>query len=284
MFESALSIEKQYIYYENNASFIITPKLNETDTNKLKVHINNLNTSYVANLVAGAQAERMERSGNKFTQSYFWAYNDDENSIVVDNTTDNVENDIFNQFSTIAFWLYSKNYNLQGSFHCRQGNFIEYISTDGLNKMITHYVLFDVLKNSTLNKLPPELSLGEKILLDVDTKIKKYAKSFDKIAYQIAPCDQPATWRQGQKELTNRTQSSIKKQEKEILVACTQKRLNTVENNVKSLTKMNKLLWKVCTVLTVVSIGTVFVYMVFGSDSNNPSINNTFSPNICLQN
>ena len=240
------------IYYLNSAYFTIIPNLDSKNKTFLEKHINHLRDCY--------------QKDNQTT--FLWLYDNNKNAITIDNSTTSVESDIFYQFSMVALWLFSKNYDLKGYFFYRTDKLVEYISCDGIGKSITHYLIHDEIDALSINN---QSNFGEKIMIDTENKInkfkqKKFFSLLNKENYliKIEPLHSVAN-------------ILVREEENQILIKAMQQRLELVENKVKSLKQINKSLWKICTIMGLVTIGTIIVYTFFIGENNSTFNNSTIN-------
>lgn len=231
--EIVINFEK-YIYYQKNRLFLIVPVLNDMDIISIQDFINDLKQSYLID-------------GNS---SFLWQYECVKKSITIDETIEFVEADIFYQFSKIALWLFSKGYDLQGSFWYRTDRIIEYIACDGDNKSITHYIIDDVIKPDA----------DTEIILDAEEKIRE----FKRIKFYNSTSNI-------RNELMYRAPNDLVK------INDVQKRLYYVESRLQNIKQEHKSLWNACAYVSLVAIGTIIVFTLFASENpvefNNPTFN-----------
>lgn len=262
-------MDKQ-IFYDKNSKFVVSPKIKPNDIQYISEHIlksrgmvNNFcsgNTVVFPKLIEFSDIQFLNERKEYFSHlpdehHYFWTFDPSQNSIVVDGNTKTTFGDIFNQFIEIAFWFFSNNYSLKGTFYCRRGDIIEYFETDGINKVIIHCLVFDKIGILEMNNFIDGNSLnGNKIIDDCKKKIKKYMKNNSPklINYEhIIKNDN---------EIEKNTISSLMYEETQSVIKNLQERLIVVENKVKYLTRANKTLWKFCTIFGLVTVGYVIIY------------------------
>lgn len=246
MNDKILIKQPKNIFYEKNISFQIIPRLHNNDINVFKEFYSNMRNCSIRN---------SDHHGSDI-YDVFWVYDEKNNSIIINEKIDCVVNDIFNQITIIAIWLYNKGYNIKGSFYWRTDNVIEYISLN--NKKINHKIFVDdigienfVTKNQNIN------TIGTKIINDAKNKINKQKKSTN-----ITPI------------VIN---TNNKESEEQIIINSIQDRLRFVENKVQSLAINNKYFWEICTFFGIFTVGSLIMYTVSNYDHNNfNSFNNIF--------
>ncbi|XWV25896.1 hypothetical protein QJ857_gp1185 [Tupanvirus soda lake] len=268
------------IFYEKYAKFEVIPHMDEINASEFKNHIKFL-------------TDVCHSKYNK--DCFFWTYDEKTNCIIVNDNGYAIENDIFNQFTQLIHWLFSRDYSVKGSYHSRIDNVIESITMDGRSKLVNHYILSD--------DEPLEIQLGNnvsddessKIIIDAKNKIYqnvKFLKStscdkncdvFDdklkdsssienkicnnKILTKIGKIDNSVSCMFVNKVYT------AKDEENNIVIKSLQDRLTELENNQKKQLKINKFFLRICTVIGLFTAGSFFFYMSFGKE-NGISINN----------
>lgn len=129
------------IYYDPEIRFEIYPRITPEIFEQFEQFVMELRKNYL-----------LDNGGC----SFFWTIDKKTNSIIIDETTDMVENNIFEQFSSIAMWLFEKDYRIKGYFINKINNKIEYIICDTDNKLISHFNIIDEYSiknfNSMINK------------------------------------------------------------------------------------------------------------------------------------
>ena len=252
-----------HIYYENDIHFSITPDINDDDAKLITLHLEKLRSIYMYN----------DRS------TYFWDFCGHTNTIVIDGNTDCVENDIFLQFTNIAFWFISKNYSVHGSFFYRTDKFIEYITLDESGKMIMHYIILDTI-DPTINRI--NANSVDNILLDAKNKIASHKNNMSnwQPIYYLRTNGKFIAYRNNYKDYSalipaNNSVPAICNDVDKISFDMLEERLDKVENKLKDINKINKKLWKLCAIMGLITLGTIIMYTILSSDNNNSNINNT---------
>jgi hypothetical protein len=98
------SSEKKIIIYPKDTSFLIIPTPNKIFNEMIQSFIEDLKTSYSS---VGTEE-----------YCFFWDYDIDNHTIIINHQTKYVKNDIFLQLFRIYQWLEDKNYTLQGLMTC----------------------------------------------------------------------------------------------------------------------------------------------------------------------
>lgn len=233
--------EIRKIYYDNTSKFVIHPRISKSDRIEFTNHLEKLKSNYK----------------NDIGFINFWTYDVESNAIIIDENTDMVDNDIFSQFCSIAFWLFSKNYTLKGSFHCKFGKYIEYISSDGKNSIISHCMLMDNVAGSD-KVVPPKTfkNLGVhtkpnkvNIIKDAKNKINKYFINNQTFypRHRLYKNTKPMN----NKHIDQKNVSS------------------DIQNEIRTLTNINETLWKICTIITLVTFTSIIYYTFMDTDKNN---------------
>ena len=216
-------INKQ-IFYDKSTKFNIIPSLDNEMINEFVTYM-----------------ETFHHNHNDDT--FFWVFDQNIGAIIINETTNTVEDDIFNQLITIYYWLYKKGHHLEGSTYYRTNNLIEYICMDS---MISHYILFDeiniyneMLMYNSKNKLLTQLNSQNKTILQNSWPTKKRGKKYN-----------------GKKPLiinnnNDNNNKNIVREEDLRVIKRIQERLSVTENQIKSLTRRNNFLWKICGALSL---------------------------------
>jgi len=272
-----ITTQPKQILYQKNKEFIIVPTMTKQNTIEFDNFVKTLKNKYQSTSIC---------NGKKIADCFFWDFNKTNNSIIINETTNITENDIFNQLTTLIFWLFDKNYLLKGSFLFKTGNIIEYIATDGITKFITHYVLTDEINIDKFNiEYTADINaavIQDKIMLDAEYnlknairmreakdeyKLQKYIKNIENgnkkkiIRNKYDPVQKETVW------YTVNPNESINEENK-LVINAIQERLTKTENNLKSLSKINKFFWKMCTIVSIITAGTLVIYIAFNNDIN----------------
>lgn len=126
------------IIYQKDSHFNIIPNLLLVDLLNFKKLIYLVKSSY--------------ENDNHF----FWEFDQNKNMIIINDLTDAVENDIYNQLEILVYWLFQRNYLVKGSFICYKDDLTEFINIDGI-RSILHY--------TTMNNDLPLTQLSESLQL-----------------------------------------------------------------------------------------------------------------------
>lgn len=278
---SGIITEKQ-IYYDKNTNFKIIPKISTDDMKQFRLFLAEIKSLY---------------SPTSNDNLLFWEFNEIDSKIIINETTNIVVNDIFNQLILLALWLFGKKYCLEGYFYCRIENIIEYIELDGISKFITHHILIDDLdeiNEANCNSIIP----------DAKYKINKFIKKKLQTSNNIIPKNNIYNIKQfgarsnifyenniykGEYKNNNNNIYNIKQfgagsnifyennndithtisdseiiNENNIVIKTMQERLVKVENELQSLIKVNKFFWKICTVISLFTAGSLLIYLSMG--------------------
>lgn len=285
MENQGINRNEQKIYYEKNAKFRIVPPLNDNDKSKFIQFLSetkNMYTIFNQNSIG-------DPNGNfpNFQDShFFWDFDETKGNIIINEKTEIVENDIFNQLTILLIWLFQKNYYLKGHFHCRIDNIIEYISLNGINKFVTHHILVDDKIDNQVNDFDID---GGKIILDAKIKINEFINNgnekddlviLDKKKIKPSKKIEMGSKYFYNKNITCQQEGSNKNisyivintdnkyDEERNVTNIFQERLTHVENELHALTRVNKFFWKICTVISVFTAGSFLMYMIMEKDSN----------------
>ena len=244
--------ELKEIFYDNTSKFIITPKIRESDIDAFNKHYEVLKKTSECDM------------GN----FYFWRFDPISNSIIVNENTNLANNDVFNQFCSLSYWLFRRKYNLRGQFYCRFDNYIEYISVNGRNSAIVHHILID---NSAI---PKNLNNSSDIMNNAIFKMKRYLKKNYKNNRCFQNKKEQIISNQKNKSNDKKVNSNINGNKKINQNIPTyyfgkkeQNRLTIVENKIKSLTVLNKTLWKIYTIITFVTFSSIIYYTLIDSNT-----------------
>jgi len=145
------------IYYQRDAQFMATRVLVPDVLEELNTYIHTTKQLYSDKSNQG--------------HSFFWTYDESRKSIVVDETTVSVSNDIRDQLIQLATWCFNKGYRLKGHFYLRLPDSIEYIYMDGISKLVKFFVLIDNMQLDETS-VPDEIAIMD----DAKKKIAKYIR------------------------------------------------------------------------------------------------------------
>lgn len=159
---SKMNQEINKIYYQRKG-FRILPNLNGDSINGLKKYIEDLQKLY---------------HYNNNQHSFFWKYQN--NSIIIDESTELVTNNIYEQLLQIVKWLFENNYQLSGSFFYINYQNIEYIQIN--KKNIQNLILLNELNLDRIHeklKILYNGNISDEIIREVvmnkaKHKIKKF--------------------------------------------------------------------------------------------------------------
>ena len=218
------------IFYENNVEFKILPSM--ANITEFREYIINLKNTYM-----------LDNSDR-----FFWEYNEINNSIIVNEKTDVVENNIFNQLIILILWLFEKNYSLSGSFCYRIGDKVEYISTDHNKKIVKHYILMD---NLDMN----EISSYEKIMTETKNRMRQHIHEM---------------------ESEHVDEMGFSSENTNIILRTFQERLVMIEKKIKFIMDRNdNFIWKFLVGITMVTAFSFLTYFaITGGGNNNVRIGN----------
>lgn len=159
-----LSYKNKRIIYQKNARFKITPDLDIIHINKLHMYINELKLYYVGEVGSA--------------HLFFWKFNSNTHSIVIDPTTSDVSIDFRDQLVKIANWLFNYGFNLDGSFCFRKLDSIEYITIAKSDTMIKHYVWVEKIDMEYIDDVSTEI----KLMIEAEEKIQSRMQKKYKVA------------------------------------------------------------------------------------------------------
>ncbi len=219
------------IFYEKDAAFNIIPEINSEDSRQFRAYILELHKTYY---------------DFYHCECFFWEYDDKNNSIIVNKKSQMVSDEILDQLKVIVQWLYDKKYRIEGSFHYRINNIIEYITSNGNDKFFNHYLLFDDKKIDEYfenNKMTEEIRT--KIIIDAKNKIKKYTDISTQTNESIYPALNKETM---------------------IVLDSMHDRIIRLENKQKSQIKINNFIFKICSMIGLLTAGT-FIYFHFKTEN-----------------
>lgn len=172
------------LFYKRDSCFVVVPKLQPDD------------------LLAFQKFISWVKSTGYTNNCFFWDFDVEKNMIVINDSIDLVENDIFDQLTTLVYWLFQRNYNIKGFVFYQVDDLSEFIYING-NNTVYHHTMLSAIS-------------GRK------QKVKNY-------------------------------QNMIKH---------LQTGLDTLENKVQDLEKTNNFLWKLCSVLSIFTIGSFFLIAI----------------------
>jgi hypothetical protein len=232
------------IFYEKNATFKIIPHLSQTDLYDYKTYVLELQKNY---------QELYQQD------CFFWDLDGGENSIIINENSYTVT-EILNQLIFMTCWLYDKKYYIKGSFHYRINNIIEYIATDGKNKFFSHYILIDDTKIEDFYENDSNIEeVGTKIIIDAKNKIRKCIKF-------IVGSKSIKNEKSKKKRKDNHVLYTVvdydKKEGNNLIIQSMQERIIQLENKQKSQVRMNKIIFKICTMISLLTAST-FIYFSF---------------------
>lgn len=248
------------IFYQHDAKFKIIPKLNQEMIKEFKNFIMKIKN-------------RNDTTNSEDNNHYFWTIDKDANNIIVDEKTDMVDNDIFDQFVTLACWLFKRRYRIDGSFYYRIRNMMEHILANEQNTFVTHHILFDEIEISSYFDDEQTIDIGRKIILDTKKKINTIVaqynsqpsdsssfsgenRHFSKTIFRKTVAND-TTISKTVHEKTFSTEDSI--QESKDLFDIFQKRLDKIENQIKSNDYLYKIFPMASIVVTVGSLIYLFL-------------------------
>jgi len=149
------------IIYQKNTKFKIIPDLNNEYICELCKYIDELKLYYVSE-VGG-------------THLFFWKFDPNIHSIVIDSTTSEVSIDFRDQLVNIASWLFDRGFNLDGSFYLRKSDSIEYIIMRKSDRIIKHYVFVEKINiGISYAEYIDDIPIETKIMLEAEGKIQSY--------------------------------------------------------------------------------------------------------------
>lgn len=151
-------MNKSEIYYLRSAIFRISPSnLSNQTKDELKAYINQLLSEYCFDSTKHA---------------FFWKFHPGLNAITIDDSTNYVEDDIFDQLERIVAWIIRNNCQVNGYFYCRTHHKIEFISANGI--WISRHLLYQELDMDRIKNSYPHLSSLESIMTDAYSQIERH--------------------------------------------------------------------------------------------------------------
>jgi hypothetical protein len=247
----SVSVKQNKLFYEIDAKFKIIPDMCQNDIKEFNVHIDYLKKTY--------STDRID--------CFFWKFDDNTNCIVINEDTDVVEHNIFNQILNMAIWLFNNDYYINGSFCCRTENIIEYILMDGKTKFMIHNILLDTMDIA---------DLPEEIIPDAKTKIFSHnknnhsspnSKTFHKIIINDGVANKYNHVNKPVSYIVNHLED---REENKMIIETLQERLTHTENKLKLLTRNNKFIWKICSVIGVFTVGSLMAYIYMKENNRIP--------------
>jgi hypothetical protein len=237
---------KKKIFYEKEVNFYIIPNMIINDVFEFKKHVLHI---------------RIEYQTQYQKDCFFWDFDEKTNSIIINENAYAIENDIFNQLTLLAHWLFKKNYHIKGSFHSRipcgrTCSTIEHISMNGINRLICHYMLVDI--DTTEHTLGIEYlteNMGNKIIIDAKNKIKKYID-----LQKIITDDNPIKFNKNiisKIIIQDKTNYTHKNEEIKLVIGSVQKRVTKLESKQKTQTKLNKFFMRTFTIIGLLIAGSL---------------------------
>lgn len=235
-------INNNCIYYDKMAKFNIYPQLTNSVIIELTKYLECMNTTNDIN------------DGLFITNTNFWSIDAEKNAIIVNEYTNTVKSNIYNQLIKIGYWLYFKEYTLKGITYYRINNMVECIVADNI---ISHYILFD--NNTNINSDDELMMFDSKQKLQTAMKLNnQWPKKFNDLTSTSDYVSDPNTY----------DFPLIKKESNDLIPTASipyippttsnppvchyesynqnlEQRLITIESEIKFLTKTNKFLLKI---------------------------------------
>jgi len=242
-------LNKKKIFYDKNATFDIMPHLSEKDVDAFKQYIESFQKTIFE---------------THHENCFFWEYNEETNKIIINENAYAIQYFILNQLTIMAEWLFKNKYYIKGSFHYRINNTIEYITANDNKSLINHHILYDdkKLKEFYENNINIE-EIGSKIIFDAKNKIKKYVDVY----HDHNKCSPKENIKNN---ILYTIVDSIEKEEYDIIVRSMQERIFSLENKQKSQAKVNKFLFRICTVIGLLTAGTIVLSLHFNKEKFYP--------------
>ena len=279
----------KHLYYDKHTKFQINPVISKSDIVDLNQYITD-----------------MPQNDN-----FFWNYDSDTNTIIINNNNKMVEDNIFAQLINIYHWLHQKGYRLTGSTFYRTNDFIEYISIDDI---ISRYIFFDEInlhhnnllvatKNKIIAKLKNQERIAEKEFVTNNsggtcpyentqytnnthtcdnTNMNEYNQcgNHNNNQYDNHNNNQYDNHNNNQYDNHNNNQydnhnsnqcdhiqytriQNILQEENNKIIQLLQKRLDNTESRLKSLTKKNHFVYKICGIIGLVTVSTYLFNLAF---------------------
>lgn len=133
------------IIHRKDIRLDIFPKLHKDESKQLNIHIVNLQKDY--NTKYGSDC-------------FFWKLNDSEDAIIINDSCYMVDNDMVNQLTLIVYWLYDRNYFVEGSFCYRIGDYTESINMIRTEKIIYHCIMKNEYRKCCFSSLRDSFLMG----------------------------------------------------------------------------------------------------------------------------
>ena len=298
MVDSGMDVQNK-IMYSNKDYFEIVPKLNKKDAMAYKKYFENIKSKdkkYFGTRIIKESLPSAEqysallsecRSGNRRFPSnspkeqvipkapissitdadyFFWKIDYENSIIVANNITLVVFSDIINQLAMVLYWIFENKYSIIGNYYYRIGFTIARISIDNSKKIINHAILLDKINIDDLTNTSDSVVIEQ--LMDNGIKkinngeqnnltIEKPRRSNNRNKKNIVP--KKSSY--GKNQLM--TNKNIVLEENTLIIQSMQDRLIHVENKMKSYDKFNEFLWKYCTVIGLLTAGSLLVMYTF---------------------
>jgi hypothetical protein len=219
------NLEIKKIYYDRHSKFEIIPINPRVDLLSL---------------------EEFPASSELCEHSSFWVYHPESQSIIVNESIENVHNDIFEQFVNIFTWLNKNGYSLRGSFIYHIGKCTEFIMVDGQTEHIEHFV---IVNEEITNEL-----INESVIENAKMKINDIHRQKNNQTHE---------------QQTIVIDNTVIREEHNALTESIQNRILTLENKVNHLAKENNYLRKTVKIVGILFVGFVFAY--FASNTQTES-------------
>lgn len=243
------------ILYRKDTYFNIFPKLKSEDLVIFKQFINNVKKTYISNQSTDKILPINYQAQNTY---FFWELDEEKNAIVVNDLTNSVENDIFNQLITLIYWLFQRKYHVKGTFFFQIGNLSEFILMSGMTNSISHHIVMDNSSYQFLEDI-------ENIIKNNQSGQNFVTKNLlENILYvnhgqEIDECSEQNVIRYLAKN------SDI---EEKSIIANMHQRLTSIENRLKNLTNANIFMWKLCGIISFFTITSLIAIITSQSNKN----------------
>jgi hypothetical protein len=156
--------------------------------------------------------------------NFFWTFDDHRSQLVIDNSTTQSEIDIVDQFLTLVFWLFEREYHLSGSFCYRIEKMVGQLTIESTEKVVNHRISYDCSDSTN---------------------------SFTEYRTSRREPMQPTNNSMYYSPLNTCVQQKFMDQQKFI----------DLERKNKKLLKLNYSIWNWCTILGLFSVGSLLLYI-----------------------
>lgn len=247
------------IMYNNEDYFQIVPELKEQDIDAYRQYFD-----YVKLMTNSQDISSMD---TKFTADnndyFFWTIDYENSKIISNNATSVVYNNIINQLAKVLHWIFENGYSVIGSYCYRLGFTIGYISVDNGKKMINHNILLDKINIDEIDDHPNSI-IQENLMHAAKNNILKM-----KLGMHTNNINDNKRNKRNRKYYNRQKLKTSKMhhysdqrvilEETTTIIRSMQERLSSVENKMKSYDKFNMFILKYCTIMGLLTAGSIMV-------------------------